>query len=134
MRYVVGQRLVKAGKNDTLERVDGLRVFNNLYRVIKSHAELRENDKLMVFNNLSDAETYLKILYKLNRKYHRALATHYGVDVNEFGYYLIKFDTPSMADIKLTKLLKKGVKASTRKITFEMPSAEIWSVSYDLKS
>ena len=109
--------------------IDGIYVFNDygLASIVSLDGKIcrkfKENDRVIVAENLEDAQAYLKYLSKCYYREFHDRAKKENLNINDFRFYLVKLDSSKF----------KGIKFKDTKTTMKKEFAMIKLFNFELK-
>jgi hypothetical protein len=104
MRYTIGTKVVDKEKNG-LRYADGIYAFGKFGLPYISSVEKlgKEDTYIYVIDTTEDAENFVRYLSRLYRMEFRSRAKKAGVSVDNYKFYLVRFDTPVFKSVKIEK-------------------------------
>ena len=105
MRYIIGARI----PNNDGEIIEGLYVVNkyglpwilNDKKILLDDKNKNGDDRILVFESIEDIDAYLAYLRDAYRSEFLSRAARYNLNIRDFRFYPIKFNSSKMKHIKL---------------------------------
>ena len=121
MRYTVGVKLLSKDGSS----VEGLYAIGNtgLSYILTPNGRSNYDDVILVFNDLKEAQAFVKILCKLYRTEFRTRAKSHNLDISQFRIFLLKVDSSNFK----FKLNEKRYKKKTE-ITGKYSSLDFYTI------